>query len=210
KKTNLKLAAASTVLHLAPGDRKATELLKKALADNETADFVIDLCEQCGPPSREIAASLLPMLGHEKEDKRINAMRALGSIGPQAADAVPAIEKLLAKDEDGTTHTFVSSTAAARALTQIGGKEAAAALWRVADSKSTAAGYAMMALAELRDELPPTALTVLVRAIKSDDRPKDKAAMALSNLGERARPVRRELEQLLDVPEAGWILDTAL
>jgi hypothetical protein len=67
-----------------------------------------------------------------------------------------------------------------------------------------------MYLPDLGDDLSPTALAVLVRAIESDDRPKDVAAMALSNLGERARPVRRDLERLLDEPTAGWILDTAL
>jgi hypothetical protein len=67
-----------------------------------------------------------------------------------------------------------------------------------------------MYLPELGDDLPPTALAVLVRAIEGNDRPKDMAAVALSNLGRRARPVRRDLERLLEVPEAGWILDTAL
>src|SRR5262249_43785872 len=158
----------------------------KAFADDATSELATDICKQFGPPSREIAAKLLPMLEDKNEDTRIYAMRVLAQIGPQAAEAVPAIEKLLAKDEDGMTHTFLSSTAAARALAQIGGKEAAAALLRVADSKSTAAGYALMTLAELGDDLPPTALAVLVRAIKRDDGPKAKAAIALSNLGERA------------------------
>jgi hypothetical protein len=32
----------------------------------------------------------------------------------------------------------------------------------------------------------------------------------LTNLGERARPVRRDLERLVEDSELGWILDTAL
>jgi HEAT repeat protein len=209
-KSNLKLAAACTLLHLAPADREATGLLKKALANDATKNLAIEICQRFGPPSREIARSLLPMLDDQKEDVRINATHALARIGPPAAESVPGIEKLLAKEEDHMTHTFQSTQAAAHALAKIRGKEAAAALLRVADSKASGARYAIMYLPDLGDDLPPTALAVLVRAIESDDRPKDVAAIALSNLGERARPVRRDLERLLEEPTAGWILDTAL
>ena len=108
------------------------------------------------------------------------------------------------------THTFHSTQAAAYALAKIRGKEAAAALLRVADSQASGARYAIMYLPDVGDDLPPTTLEVLVRVIKSDDGPKDMAAIALSNLGERARSVRRELESLLDDPAVGWIIDTAL
>jgi HEAT repeat protein len=210
KKSNMRLAAACTVLHLAPGDRGATELLQKALADDVTKKLAVEICQQFGPPSREIAASLLSMLDDEKENVRIGATLALARIGPQAAESVPGIEKLLAKEEDAMTHTFQSTSTAAYALAKIRGKEAAAALLRVADSKASGARYAMVCLPALGDDLPPSTLAVLVRAIESDDRPKDVAAIALSNLGERARPVRRDLERLLDDPAIGWILDTAL
>jgi hypothetical protein len=209
-KSKLKLAAACTLLHLAPGDHEATELLKKALADEATKNLAMETCQRFGPPSREIAASLLPMLDDSTEDVRINATLALARIGLHAVEAVPRIEKLLATEEDHRTHTFQSTRRAAYALAQIRGKEAAAALLRVADSRASGARYAMMYLPELGDDLPPMSLAILVRAIESDDRPKDMAAIALSNLGERARPVRRDLERLLEVPEAGWILDTAL
>jgi hypothetical protein len=185
-------------------------LLKKALANDASKNLAIEICQQFGPPSREIAASLIAMLDDKNENVRISATRALARIGPLAAEAVPGIEKLLAKEEDGMTHTFTSTRSAAYALAKIRGKEAAAALLRVADSKASGARYAIMYLPDLGDDLSPTALAVLVRAIESDDRPKDVAAMALSNLGERARPVRRDLERLLDEPTAGWILDTAL
>jgi hypothetical protein len=210
EKSKLKLAAACTLLHLTPRDREATDLLKNALADDTTKNLALEICQQFGPPSPEIVASLLPMLDNNAEDVRINAMRALASIGPQATQAVAGLEKLLAKEEDAMTHTFQSTEAAARALAKIRGKEAAAALLRVADSKTSGAYPAIKYLPKLGDDLPPATLEVLVRAIRSDDRPKEMAAMALSNLGERARPVRRELERLHEDPEVGWIIDTAL
>jgi HEAT repeat protein len=210
KKANVRLAAACTVLHLAPGDRKATDLLKNALADDATRDLAVKTCQQFGPPSREIAASLLPMLNSDTEEVRINAMYALGRIGPSAAESVPGIEKLLATEEDAMTHTFRSTSAAAGALTNIGGKAAAAALLRVAESKSSGARYAILRLPELGDGLPPAALAVLVRIVDSDDPLKEPAAIALSNLGERARPVRHDLQRLLDLSDVGWTLDTAL
>ncbi len=225
EKSKLKVAAACALLHLVPGDREATDLLKKALTDRATPNRVMDLdqawgsastnpaiemCKRFGPPSREIVASLLPMLDDQTEDIRIDATLALGRIGPLAREAVPGLEKLLAREEDHMTHTFISTWAAAHALAQIGGKEAAAALLRVADSKASGARDAILNLPDLGDDLPPTTLDVLIRAVKSHDRRSEVAAVALSNLGERARPVRRELERLLEDPEVGWIIDTAL
>jgi hypothetical protein len=210
KKANVRLAAACTLLHLAPGDRGATDLLKEALAGDATRDLAVKTCQQFGPPSREIVASLLPMLNSDTENVRIEAMNALARIGRPAAESVPAIEKLLATEEDHTTHTFLSSTAAARTLASIGGKAAAAALLRVAESKSSGAEYAISCLPDLGDELPPAALAALVRIVNSDDLLREPAALALSNLGERAGPVRRDLQRLVDVSDVGWILDTAV
>jgi HEAT repeat protein len=210
EKAKLKLAAACTILHLAPGDREATELLQKALAEDTTKKTAIESCKRLGPPSREVVGSLLTLLDDKEEAVRVGALLALARIGPPAADAVLGIERLMAKEDGHITYTFHSFQAAANALARIRGKEAAAALLRVADSKTDGARYAMMYLPELGDDLPPTTLTVLLRAIKSDDRTKDMAAMALSNLGERARPVRRDLERMINDPAVGWILDTAL
>lgn len=232
EKSKLKLAAACALLHLVPGDREAADLLKKALADRATTTRVLDLggasthpavemCKRFGPPSRAIAASLLPMLDDQTEDVRIHAMLALGRIGPLAREAVPGLEKLLAREEDHMTHTCSSTRAAAFALAQIGGKEGAAALLRVADSNASSACWAILYLPDLGDDLPPAALDVLVRALQCNDERSQTATVALykrhqvapialSNLGERARPVRRELERLLDDPEVGWIIDTAL
>jgi HEAT repeat protein len=210
EKPQLKLAAACTLLHVSQGDTEATELLKKAFADGASKYLALEMCERFAPPSREIAGTLMPMLEDKSEEVRIGAMRALGQIGPLAREAVPGIEKLLAKEEDGMTHTFHSCQSAAYALAKIRGKEAAAALLRVADSTGSGAYYAMIYLADLGDDLPPTALAVLVRAIERKGGPKEMAAIALSNLGQRARPVRRDLERLLNDPVAGWILDTAL
>lgn len=206
----LKLTAACAMLHLAPEDRTATELVKKSLADKSIKKLAMEVCQEVGPPSREIVASLLPQLDHQEQEVRIDAMRALAGIGPHATEAVPGLEKLLAKEEDGMTHTFVSTRAAAYALGKIRGKEAAAAFLRVADSKVSGARYSMTYLPDFGDDLPTTTVAVLARAMESDDRPKDMAAMALSNLGERARPVRRHMERLLEDPAIGWIIDTAL
>ena len=97
-------------------------------------------------------------------------------------------------------------------LAKIRGKEAAAALLRVADSKASGAHYAIMYLPDLGDDLPPTTLAVLVRAMKSNDRRSDVAAMGAgaTQWSERARPVRRDMVRLLEDPAVGWILDTAL
>lgn len=210
EKPNLKLAAACTLLRLAPADRQATDLLKKALADETTRSLVVGMCQRFGPPSPEIVATFVSMLDSKNENTRIEATRALAQIGPHARQAISAIEKLLAKDEDGRTHTFQSTRAAALALSKIRGKEAAAALLRVADSNAGGARYAMIYLCDFGDDLPPNTLAVLVRAMEKEDGPRDSAAIALCNLGERARPVRRDLEPFLEVPEIGWIIDTAL
>lgn len=209
-KSRLKLMAASALLHLVPDHRKATGLLRDALANPATMQTVIETCIALGPPSREIGASLAPLLNDDDENVRINTMRAMASIGPYAANAVPGIEKLLSKNEDGMTHTFLSTRAAAFALAKIRGKEATRALMRVAESRSSGAHYAILYLPDLGDDLPPSALASLVRIAENRERTKFVAALALSNLGERARPVRRDLERLLDDPAIGWVLDTAL
>jgi HEAT repeat protein len=210
EKADPKLAAACTLLHLTPGDREATEMLKQALADKKTRTNALHLCGWFGPPSPEIVRSLVQMLDDEEEAVRVEATRALAGFGPHAASAVPGLAKLLAKEEDSLKHTFLSLQAAAYALGKIRGKEAAAALLRVADSKTSGAYFAMIHLAGLGDDLPPTTLAVLVRALTRDDMPKVVAAMTLSNFGERARPVRRDLERLREDPALGPILDTAL
>jgi hypothetical protein len=80
----------------------------------------------------------------------------------------------------------------------------------VADSKVSGARNAMLYLPDLGDDLPPTALAVLVRAVKRDDRPREMAAITLANLGERARAARRELEGMGEDRAIGWIIDSAL
>jgi HEAT repeat protein len=231
---NLKLAAACALLHLKSGDRAATDLLKKALADetkwkrgpdeqertsrfreeferDETiSSLAFKMLQRFGPPSSEIVRRLVLMLGDTTEEMRFNALFALARIGPPAKEAVPVITMLLARPDDEIQHNYQSTEAATYALAKIRGKEAAAALVRVADSKASGALYAMKYLPELADDLPPNTLAVLVRAIQKENGSRVFAAVALSNLGERARPVRREMERLLDDPEVGWILDTAL
>lgn len=206
----LKLTAACTLLHIVPGDRHATEIMQKAVRNNSTGKLAVEVCQDIGPPSPEIAATLLPMLDSAVEDIRIEATHALARIGPCAEIAVPAIEKLLAREEDGTTHTFLSLQAAAYALGRIRSKEATAALLRVADSKASGSQYSFEQVRHIRDEHVPRLLPVLVRALGKKEGPRDSAAIALSNLGERASPVRRDLERFVDDPEIGWIIDTAL
>lgn len=214
KQSKLQLTAACTLLHLAPDDPRATRLIVTALKNEATRDEILEICGRVGPPSRAVVDALLPYLESKKEDTRISATRALAKIGPSAAKAVPAIERLLAKEENpqlytATSHTFQSLHAAANALARIGGKDAASALMRVAGRDVGGSCYALMYLPQLGDDLPPNAVEVVTRALKSEER-KLFAAMALSNLGERARPARRSLENLLDDPDIGWIVDTAL
>lgn len=213
-KTKLKLTAACTLLHLVPDEPRAVHLVKKALNDESTRELMFEVCQQTGPPSRAVVKSLLPFLESKKEEVRISATRALARIGASAEEAVPALEKLLSKKEDSrlgtdTTHTFVSMGSAAYALSKIRGKAAAAALLRVANKECEGAYYATQFLPELGDDLPPTTVAVLRNALRSKQR-KFMAAIALSNLGERARPARPDLERLLDDPHIGWIVDTAL
>jgi HEAT repeat protein len=206
----LKLAAACAVLHLAERDPSATEIVKAALAAEGIRKLAIETCQRFGPPSSDVAAVLVPLLDDQAEDVRISAMYALGAIGPHADKAVPAIEKLLAKEEDARTHTFLSTRAAARALASIRTERAVAALLRVAGTKVGGARYAILDLPKLGDVLPPSALDVLVHATEPADPRRAVAVVALSNLGERARPVRSALERLHEDPEIGWIVDTAL
>jgi HEAT repeat protein len=211
EKAELKLAAACTLLRLVGGDGRATEIIKTALAEKATRELVLKTCARFEPPSREIAASLIPLLDDKQENVRILAMHALGAIGPHAAEAVPGLEKLLAKEENAMDHTFLSTRSAAEALAEIGGKEAAAALVRVAGSKVTGARHAMLSLPELADDLPPDTVAVLTRALEQKDGERRLvAAVSLSNLGDRARAARPALQRLLDDPEIGWVVDTAL
>ncbi len=206
----VKLAAACALLRIGCGGADEAELLKKALLDNATRTVAFESCQRFGPPSREIVAILISLLGSDEEDVRIQATFALGCIGTPARAAVPAITKLLARDDDHMKHTFRSVQVAAQSLAKIGGKEATAALSRVAgaNSETTNPRFAMMYLTDVTDDLPPATLDVLVGALKGIH--KDGAAMALSNLGERARPVRRHLEEYGNDPDIGWIIDTAL
>jgi hypothetical protein len=205
-----RLTAACALLHLIADDRDATAALKKAFGDPASVKVALEACWEVGAPSREIAGEAAKSLAADREDRRRLAMQALGSIGRPAAAAIPALEELLAREHSGLEHTFQSSQTAARALADIGGKDAAAALLRVADSKSDGARYAFMYLPDVADDLPPTSLDVLVRAMNDHLDAKDAAAIALSNLGPRSSRVRRDLERKLDDPAVGWIVDTAL
>lgn len=221
-KNKVILASACALLHLVPEDHGAVELLKQALAKEVSRDPALESIWRFAPPSRDLVKCLLPFLNQKNQGLRESTLRVLARIGPSATQAVPAIEKLFAlKAEDIHWEPQV----AVNALAAIRGKDAAAALLRIADARGdlaryAAAQFALVYLPELGGDLPPNAPALLIRAIEKDDKPKELAnyfgsnktfaAIALSNLGERARSVRRDMQRLVNDPEAGWILDTAL
>src|SRR5262249_18758964 len=175
-------------------------LVKDALQskENDVRSQALQVCIEVGPKSPSLVAALRALLGDDNEYTRIGASEALVRIGPGAAAAVPDLEKLLTKAPDGLRHTFLSHSAAAHALSAVG-KEGAAALIRATAPGSGGRTFAIHALGFLGREAPPAAVECLSRILSSKAEEGDArfhAAIALGQLGERARSARRVLEAI--------------
>jgi HEAT repeat protein len=195
-----RMTAACALLCVAPEDRAAAALLNDALKgkEKEARGQALRACVEVGPTSTALVAALRALLEDEDEYTRIGASEALGRIGPGAAAAVPALEKLLTRADDHMRHTFLSHSAAAHTLSGMG-KEGAAALIRATAPESGGRTYAIHALGSLGREASPAAVACLIRILSSKAEEGDArfhAAIALGQIGERARSARRALEAI--------------
>ncbi len=116
----MRLAAACALLEVAPGNRQALDIVCTAITsrDKVIRKSALQACVATGSRSKAIVPGLIAILDDEKldEDTWILALNVLCGIGPKAASAIPAMEKLLQADDGARKHTFLSHHAAAFAL----------------------------------------------------------------------------------------------
>jgi HEAT repeat protein len=140
-------------------------------------------------------AALASLLDDEDEGSRDLAAHALGKIGPMAAPAIPALEKLLTSDKNACAYTF-----AGYALWRIG-KASVPALIRATAPESGGRYSAIVALGFLGKDASPAAIECLIRVLSSQEKEDPGplyAACALASLGEHARAARQALEKCRD------------
>ncbi len=93
----VRLAAASALLRVAPGDARATEVLSAGLTDGDAATKrraarAAGLCGAAGAP---LASKLADMLKDPDTATRRTALQAIATLGPAAAEAREAVTALL-------------------------------------------------------------------------------------------------------------------
>ncbi|MFO0966162.1 MAG: HEAT repeat domain-containing protein [Gemmataceae bacterium] len=195
KKPRLRLTAACALLGVSPHDNQAAEILAEALRDKDkkNLDRALECCLEVRPKATALTRRLVALLDDESERVRIQASRALGHIGPDAAEAIPTLEKLLNRNGSGLDHTFQSHAAAADTLCRLGPKARPALLAALKEDREGRM-FAILALAHLGAQSKP-AVAALARIAKEE---KDTfgfiAAIALGQLGDQARAARPVLE----------------
>jgi HEAT repeat protein len=210
-KAEFRLMAACALLNVVPDDQAAAAIVIDGLASKDKLvrgrplrfwfrtprtlrAQALETCVVIGPRSKAIVPVLQTLLEDEVEDTRNNSALALGHVGPDAAAAIPALEKLLIKKDDHRNHTFVSHAAAGHALWRIG-KASLPALLRATDKESSGRQYAISALGGFGRDAQPAAVERLANIVADkNDTERWAAAIALGQLGEHARSARRALE----------------
>jgi HEAT repeat protein len=195
KSENLRLrcTAACALLVIDPDDEGAASALKASLngehIDKRSEPFEIHA--EIGPRSRVLLPTLLALLEDNDENTRLYAALAVGRLGPEAAEAIPVLERLLTAN---TGHGDSLNAAAAAALKSIG-KASVPALLRATETGSLGRGHAIDALGHVGQDAGPAVVKRLTSILADkNDLGRWHAVLALGRLGEHARLARRALE----------------
>ena len=167
----------------------AVPALKEKLADPGLRSSVIEILSVVGPAAKPAIAELVRSLGDADTQIRGDAAVALAAIGADAAEAAPALEKIVADSgvDDGLRY------AAVYALGRIGPGAASAEplLRQLAESKdelmATVAVWATLKIKPDDSSLFETAVPLLRRALRGDrEMARLEAAVALGDIGPAA------------------------
>ena len=179
-------AAATSLVRLGP---TAIAALEKALDKPALRTLAIEVLAACGSKAKSAVDNLVAALSDADPATRGDAAVALAAIGPDAAEAVPALTKLLAGDENEAGLRY----AAAYALGRIGPAAApvAESLRGLATSDdelmATVAVWALLKIEPANKAQVATAVPVLRQALRSKrDLARLEAASALGDLGDAA------------------------
>lgn len=181
-----------------PECKQSAPKLKAMLASGEPAQPVIAagvLAKMKSVP-HELVPSLLSLLqGTTDRNALAQVMAALGSAGPAAAKAVPALQRHVLDKRNPNARN------AARALRRIGpaAKPVVAALIAALRVRQRGDTAYLLALSELAPISPDETFPVLRKALK-ERRGASYAAYGLGELGTRAKPALDDLRQALASP----------
>ncbi len=155
--------------------------------------------------TQELADAALPL--------RLQAIAALGELGPDAREAIPALLQMLKERGPAQANPNTLSAAglvASQSLARIGRPAVPALLNALASDQPRVRAGAAHALGLIRPPLPP-ALAPLQTALKDrDEHVRYQAALALLRLGQKADVVTPVLNDLLRALTPAIRLETAL
>ena len=176
-------AAAAALVREGP---LAVDALEKALADPDVRGIAMEILTAIGPVSKEALDSFLKALSDPDPSHRGDAAIAIAAIGPDAADAVPALQAMLTSTEGPPGLRY----AAAYALGRIGAaaKPAAADLQKLSGSDdellATVATWASLKIEPGNTALFTAAVPLLRKALRGGEQlARLEAAVALGDIG---------------------------
>jgi len=181
--TEVRLRAAAALVCIAPGNRSAIAVLRHALTGaDEVCIEALTACFDVRVVEKLLLPDLIALLRHGNEDVRTRAALTLSVFGPDAARAIPALERILLEEE----HSFGDHAAAGICLAQIG-TASLPALIRVARN-TDAPGWSDATLA--LGSFPKDAAMVVPVLMRCLSVP---SVIALGRLGKEARQARFSL-----------------
>ncbi|MFM8494966.1 MAG: HEAT repeat domain-containing protein [Planctomycetia bacterium] len=179
-------AAAAALVREGP---LAVDALEKALGDPAIRSLAMELLAAIGPLSKDALDSFIAALSDPDPSHRGDAAIAIAAIGPDAAEAVPLLEAMLASADGPPGVRY----AAAYALGRIGpaAKSAAAALAKLASSTdelmATVATWASLKIEPGNAALFQSAVPLLRKALRGgEELARLEAAVALGDIGSAA------------------------
>ncbi|MFM8435358.1 MAG: HEAT repeat domain-containing protein, partial [Planctomycetia bacterium] len=176
-------AAAAALVREGP---LAVDALEKALADPDIRSIAMEILTAIGPVSKGALDSFLTALADPDPAHRSDAAIAIAAVGPDAAEAVPALQAMLTSTDGPPGVRY----AAAYALGRIGAaaKPAAADLQKLAGSTdeilATVATWASLKIEPGNAALFTSAVPLLRKALRGGEQlARLEAAVALGDIG---------------------------
>lgn len=176
-------AAAAALVREGP---LAVDALEKALADPDIRSIAMEILTAIGPVSKGALDSFLTALADPDPVHRSDAALAVAAVGPDAAEAVPALQAMLTSTDGPPGVRY----AAAYALGRIGAaaKPAAADLQKLAGSTdeilATVATWASLKIEPGNAALFTSAVPLLRKALRGGEQlARLEAAVALGDIG---------------------------
>jgi len=176
-------AAAAALVREGP---LAVDALEKSLADPDVRGIAMEILTAIGPVSKGALDSFLKALADPDPSHRGDAAIAIAAVGPDAADAVPALQAMLTSTDGPPGLRY----AAAYALGRIGAaaKPAAADLQKLSGSDdqllATVATWASLKIEPGNTALFTAAVPLLRKALRGGEQlARLEAAVALGDIG---------------------------